>query len=137
MREAVFLFHKPSHTTLAAQRRGHPTRRLRHLNSRHAAALALVGWYLMMPPDSAKVPHAVDSEAPLSRWSIVASFDKSESCEKTLAELQNKEQDPIELDTTGKLRRLHNQPPDAALGKARAINAGCVESDDFRLKGRK
>jgi hypothetical protein len=55
---------------------------------RHAAALAFVGWYLMMPPDSIKIPHSVDSAAPLSRWSIVTSFDTSASCEKALAELR-------------------------------------------------
>ena len=54
--------------------------------------------------------------------------------EKALADLQNSEQDPLTLDTKGKLARLHKQPPDPALAKARAINAGCVESDDFRLK---
>ena len=107
------------------------------LNSRHTAALAFVGWYLMMPPDSAKVPHSVDSEAPLSHWITVATFDTSENCEKALAQLQNKNQDPIELDKTGKLQRLRKRGPDPALGRARAINAGCVESDDFRLKGRK
>jgi hypothetical protein len=108
-----------------------------HLNSRHTAALAFVGWYLMMPPDSAKVPHSVDSEAPLSHWITVATFDTSENCEKALAELQSKNQDPIELDKTGKLQRLRKRGPDPALGRARAINAGCVESDDFRLKGKK
>jgi hypothetical protein len=112
------------------------TCRVGHLNSRHAAALALVGWYLMMPPDS-KVPHSVDSEAPLSHWITVATFDAPESCEKALAELQNKSQDPIELDKTGKLRRLQKRGPDPALGRARAINAGCVDSDDSRLKGKK
>ncbi len=101
---------------------------------RHVAALAFMGWYLMMPPDSTKVPHSVDSAAPLSRWSIVVSFDTSESCEKALADLQSKERDPIELDTTGKLRRLHKREPDPALEIARAINSGCVASDDFRLK---
>ena len=106
-----------------------------HGKIRHAAALAFVGWYLMMPPDSAKVPHSVDSEAPLSRWIIVATYDTQDNCEKALADIQHKEQDPIELDKTGKLQRF--QKHDAALGKARAIDAGCVESDDFRLKGRK
>jgi hypothetical protein len=107
-----------------------------HVN-RHVATLAFVGWYLMMPPDSSRIPHSVDMTAPLSRWSIVTSFDTSEKCEKALAELQSKNQDPIELDTTGKLRRFQKrQPPDPALGIARAINAGCVESDDFRLKKR-
>jgi hypothetical protein len=106
-------------------------------NRRHLAALAFVGWYLMMPPDSAKIPHAVESEAPLSHWITVTSFATEENCEKALADIQNTEQDPIALDKTGKLQRYQKKPPDAALGKARAINAGCVASDDFRLKGRK
>ncbi|HKN13774.1 MAG TPA: hypothetical protein VJX68_11325 [Candidatus Binatus sp.] len=103
--------------------------------SRHFAALAFVGWYLMMPPDSTKIPHEVDSEVPLARWITVASFDTEEHCEKPLADLQNNFQDPIELDKTGKLARLNKH--DAALGKARAINAACVASDDFRLKAAK
>ena len=111
----------------------------RHLAAlTHAAASALVGWYLMMPPDSAKIPHEVEGSAPLSRWAIVATFDTSEKCEAALAELQNKNRDPVELDTTGKLRRFQKrQPPDPALGTARAIASGCVESTDFHLKGHK
>ncbi|MFZ0247756.1 hypothetical protein [Candidatus Binatus sp.] len=106
-----------------------------HRKSRHVVALALVGWYLMMPPDSAKVPHSVDSDVPLSRWIVVASFDTQENCEGVLAGIQSKEQDPISLDRTGKLARF--QKHDEALGKARAVNAACVESDDFRLQGKK
>jgi hypothetical protein len=103
--------------------------------SRHFAALAFVGWYLMMPPDSAKIPHDVDPDVPISRWINVTSFPDQDSCEKALANLQNNFQDPIELDKTGKLKRLDKN--DAALGKARAINAACVASDDWRLKGKK
>jgi hypothetical protein len=103
--------------------------------SRHLAALALVGWYLMMPPDSPKIPHDVDSDIPLVRWIVVTSFDTEDSCEKALTDLQNNEQDPITLDKTGKLKRL--QKNDAALGKARSINAACVASDDIRLKAAK
>ncbi len=116
---------------------GHGKRR--HLAAlAHLAAPALVGWYLMMPPDSAKIPHSVEQSAPLSRWSIVATFDSSEKCEAALTDLQNKNRDPVELDTTGKLRRFQKrQPPDPALGTARAIGSGCVASDDFRLKGSK
>jgi hypothetical protein len=102
--------------------------------NRHVATFALAGWYLMMPPDSSKIPHEVDATAPLSRWSIVTSFDTSEKCEKALADLQSANRDPIELDATGKLKLLQKKPPDPALGIARAINSGCVESDDFRLK---
>lgn len=104
------------------------------MKRRHATALALVGWYLMMPPDSPKIPHSVDLKAPLSRWTVVVSFPTSEACEKALADIQNKERDPVELDTTGKLRSKKKDPPDLALGISRAINSGCVESDDFRLK---
>jgi lipocalin len=106
-----------------------------HPTSRHFAALAFVGWYLMMPPDSTKIPHEVEPESPLTHWITVASFDTEEKCEKALADIQNNDQDPVTLDKTGKLKRF--QKNDAALGKARAVNAGCVASDDFRLKGKK
>jgi hypothetical protein len=103
--------------------------------SRHLAALALMSWYLMMPPDSPKIPHDVDPDIPISRWINVTSFDTEDNCEKALTDLQNNEQDPITLDKTGKLKRL--QKNDAALGKARALNAACVASDDIRLKAAK
>ena len=106
-----------------------------HRNSRHLAALAFVGWYLMMPPDSAKIPHDVDADAPLSRWICRRQFRHRRHCEKALTDIQNSEQDPITLDKTGKLKRL--QKNDAALGKARAVNAACVASDDIRLKAAK
>ena len=107
-----------------------------HPTSRHFAALAFAGWYLMMPPNSAKYPHEVDADVPLPHWIIVTSFDTDDNCEKALTDIQNSEQDPITLDKTGKLARLQ-RPPDAALGKARAINAACVASDDIRLKQKK
>ncbi|MFZ2059935.1 MAG: hypothetical protein WAU82_02890 [Candidatus Binatus sp.] len=106
-----------------------------NLNSRHFAALAFVGWYLMMPPDSTRIPHNVDSDVPLARWVVVTSFDTDDNCEKALTDLQNNQQDPVTLDKTGKLKRL--QKNDAALGKARSLNAACVASDDIRLKSKK
>jgi hypothetical protein len=106
-----------------------------NLKSRHLAALAIVGWFLMMPPDSAKIPHDVDSDTPISRWIVVTSFDTEDNCEKALTDLQNSQQDPVTLDKTGKLKRL--QKNDAALGKARAVNAACLASDDIRLKSKK
>ena len=86
----------------------------------------------MMPPDSTKIPHEVEPETPLTHWITVASFDTEEKCEKALADIQNSEQDPITLDKTGRLKRYNRN--DAALDKARALNAGCVASDDIRLK---
>jgi hypothetical protein len=102
----------------------------------HAVALALVGWYLMVPPDST-VPHSVDSTAPISRWSIVTDFDSAGNCEQALTELQNKNGDPTKLDRTGRLRRFQKrQPADPELARARVDHATCVTSDDPRLKGR-
>jgi hypothetical protein len=107
---------------------------VRNRRSRHLAALALVGWYLMMPPDSPKVPHDVDADVPLSHWIVVTTFDDEDACENALTNIQNSQTDPITLDKTGRLKRLDKH--DDALGKARAVNSACVESDDIRLKGR-
>ncbi len=51
------------------------------MNPRHAAALVLVGWYLMVPPikNGAILP---DAAAPLSEWLAVAHADTSLSCEQ-------------------------------------------------------
>jgi uncharacterized caspase-like protein len=62
---------------------------------RHAAALALVGWYLMMPPltkvgpDSYNLPP--DTSAPISKWtySAVDHFDTEEECKTELTNRQS------------------------------------------------
>jgi hypothetical protein len=54
------------------------------MKPRHAAALALVGWYLMMPPNTqgwfSKTKNN-DEAAPLDQWTIVRSFDTALMCE--------------------------------------------------------
>jgi hypothetical protein len=49
----------------------------------HAAALALVVWYPMRPPLPHLNPNAIhtDSAAPLSRWTIVATFPTQKECD--------------------------------------------------------
>jgi hypothetical protein len=74
---------------------------------RHAAALALVGWYLMVPPQTRTWwigEERYDDAAPLNRWTIEQSFDKAELCE-------------------------------AARQATQAGHAVCVATDDPRLKG--
>jgi hypothetical protein len=56
------------------------------MKCRHAAAIALVGWYLMVPPvkyapTSKPDLLAVDPSAPLSKWSVSESFDTAAECE--------------------------------------------------------
>ncbi len=60
----------------------------------------------MIPPDSAKIPHDVDSDTPISHWIAVVSYDTEDNCENALTNIQNSEQDPITLDKTGRLKRL-------------------------------
>jgi hypothetical protein len=104
------------------------------MNLRHAAAFAMVGWYLIVPPNST-VPHSIDSTAPVSRWTIITKFAGGDSCKQALTELQNKNGDPANLDATGKLRRFkRRQSADPELGRARVSNAACIASDDPRLK---
>ena len=55
------------------------------MNIRHAAALALVGWYLMTPP--MVMPNRVttwityDTTAPPSKWDHIGSLDETADCE--------------------------------------------------------
>jgi len=47
---------------------------------RHAAALTLVGWYLMLPPVGSD--GRIQKDARLSDWYIFSSFQTKEACEK-------------------------------------------------------
>jgi len=87
------------------------------LNLRHTAvALALMGWYLMAPPQTRTWwigPQRSDDAAPLSRWTNQQSFDKADVCEAArLAAQQN--------------------AGEGAVGTGHAV---CVATDDPRLKG--
>jgi hypothetical protein len=60
------------------------------MNLRHAAALALVGWYLMVAPSSRKHVDPDPTEfdpsistnfhAPLSKWTTIGEFDSAAEC---------------------------------------------------------
>jgi len=52
---------------------------------RHAAALALTGWYLMTPPltyDGPRYGFTVQSDAPLSKWVVTDAADSASECEQ-------------------------------------------------------
>jgi len=106
----------------------------------HSSALALFGWYLMVPPQDG-------SNAMLWEWKVEASFDSAKACEdaKTIyneRELRSRglrEPTPEELREFEKLER--ELPPDT-LVRNRALRQehradpapACVPSDDSRLK---
>jgi hypothetical protein len=92
---------------------------------RHAAALALVGWYLMIPP--AVVEHGnhriYTKAAPLSRWSLFQSFDTAKDCQKAATALRQ-----------GVVSALSANPKQP-LDNLRPMYAICIATDDPRLKG--
>jgi hypothetical protein len=94
------------------------------MNPRHAAALAVVGWYLMLPPfvkgpDGAR---RVDSKAPLAQWSIDKSFESRDACEQAKSGLQSPDQS------------LAPSAANVELRNATLAALQCVPSDDPRLK---
>jgi len=60
----------------------------RSVKFRHAAALALTGWYLMVPPiDNLARQLAGQQEWPLSTWEHYASYDTAKECESAKSDL--------------------------------------------------
>ena len=98
------------------------------MNPRHAAALALVGWYLMLPPpvsrDVGNEHGPFDLGAPLNTWMLYASTGSARDCNNLIQEnIEN--------------IRKHNGP--APKGYVRLPVeifevAECIASDDPRLK---
>jgi hypothetical protein len=90
---------------------------------RHAAALALVGWYLMVPP---LLPRLSEGEpylgflplAPLSQWTIV-DFDSARGCIDAHARLLR---DRVMKNVNDEIRI------------EQAYSARCIATDDPRLK---
>ena len=90
------------------------------MKSRHAAALALFGWYLMFPPidpasrrgwDPTVTEQQPDLKAPLHMWWIGDTFGNLDQCKAALASMTPK--------PTGFWANLR-----------------CVNSDDPRLRGK-
>jgi hypothetical protein len=84
----------------------------------HAAALALVGWYLMVPP-LAPDGKEIDTTAKLSQWDPSLAFDRADECTNTLDAL------------------MKRAPTHAAhLNVLRVQHSRCISTDDPRLKDR-
>ena len=95
------------------------------MNLRHAAALALVGWCLMVAPRDSDFLFV--TSVPVSKWVIVQSFDAAKDCEAERAEkvgLADKSGTYWYYDT--KKRENVGAPADLAYR--------CVATDDPRLK---
>ena len=86
------------------------------MKPRHAAALVLAGWYLMMPP--ARNGKAVPDALPLIEWAHIDSFDSAEQCRNAGLDLA------IRAKERGDQNRI-----------ASALAFECIATDDPRLKG--
>jgi hypothetical protein len=83
---------------------------------RHAAVLAMVGWYATAPP-FVRVGNklTVDGDAPLGQWQAYGSFDRASDCEQAIHLFQ------------------HSLAPDPNRQEQRKFVL-CVATDDPRLK---
>jgi hypothetical protein len=91
---------------------------------RHTAALALVGWYLMVPPYSEK-PIPPTNLPPLSKWSVYRRYNAPDECRYARSAIAD--------------GFLEDAPPDflQRFGnnfKSTFVRARCVATDDPRLK---
>jgi hypothetical protein len=116
------------------------------MNSRHAAALALLGWYLMAPPPAQKSEEVGLGESfynflrkadSFANWEILQSFDSAEQCEKAREDvLSKKTRELLEKAMQPGLAETPI-PPKARLQLDRKLaplpGSKCIASDDSRL----
>ncbi|HUO04325.1 MAG TPA: hypothetical protein VMU16_03910 [Candidatus Binataceae bacterium] len=118
------------------------------MDSRHAAALTLVTWYLFFPrlhhQNKAGAPgdsSTVESAVPISQWRKSGPFSSAAECQNRLTRFRA--DSSAALDREMKIWHSHHDDPHEADdvsfmtgAKAQAMAAQCVESDDPRLKGK-
>ena len=89
------------------------------MKTRHAAALALVGWYLLIPPWAVMglvTKPIPDPDAALSNWVHEGNFDSAGACDHALSQfLDAAQREPL-------------------ADRSRANFAQCIATDDPRLK---
>jgi hypothetical protein len=93
------------------------------MKPRHAAALALVGWYLMIPPVRG-APGEILEQAPLSEWEFSNQYDSKAECENFVKESNEHIQETLKQCSNG----------DCAINVTRPIFGRCIAANDPRLK---
>ena len=88
------------------------------MNLRHAAVLALVGWYLMVPPALSHGPKDGQIE-PLPYWSMAGAFEVEKDCDAERLRLSK---------FNPNLGSYRGLPPEEI------YDVQCVATDDPRLK---
>jgi len=116
------------------------------MKSRHAAALALVGWYLMMPPVDIPTGKYVE-EAPIASWRKLVEYDTFTKCENRrqddlrfyLSSLNRPKLSDREVEKLDTMLDSENGWPSGTTRKIDAhmlqgyVSRRCISSDDPRL----
>ena len=99
----------------------------------HATALAIVPWYLMIPPIG--VDNKVDPHAPLSKWRKGVGFQSQKECEDSLKDAIQNPMTPAEYQAAAKAtRKAKMKPLSMSEMTKRTAESQCVAGDDPRLK---
>ena len=104
---------------------------------RRAAALALAGWYLMVPPTVKNAGWQIDENAPLSRWKIEGSYDSADSCtsdQRTWITTLKSLYGPDYVKRITKLIGPNGANEQVTAFDGSLIESQCIASDDPRLK---
>jgi hypothetical protein len=98
----------------------------------HAALLAVVGWYLMVPPLAYDLPDLFSKPAePLAEWNQVAGYDTAKECESAKAEMASTAIKNEHALGCGSTFETKNPKCYKEFTKE---DARCIASDDPRLK---
>jgi hypothetical protein len=95
------------------------------MKTNHVVALALVAWYLMVPP-LVDAPYKIDTEAPMTAWKVYQTFNTAEECKKSLSSAQLKYK-PTATAQIGTIKR------GTRAFALQMVFAQCVKSDDPSL----
>ena len=105
------------------------------MKPRHATALAIVAWYLMIPPIG--IDNKVDPHAPLSQWRKGVHFDSEKECDDSLKDAIENPMTPDEYQAAAEAtRKAKMHPLSKSEMKKRTAKSECVAGDDPRLKAK-
>jgi hypothetical protein len=100
------------------------------MKASHAAALALVGWYLISAP---LVDNRPDVNSPLSKWTIEHVFDSARDCDAVRSAWRERA-DRI-AQATNQHKKLSTEDGKITIGAFYEMSScECIATDDPRLK---
>ena len=125
-------------------------RESRPMKIRHVAALTVVGWYLMVPPEIESNPEGIRraqqagvlatkpedqfkaAPAQPSQWAVAASFDSAAECEASKTKMKT----VASTKASALLPKAWEEDENEAFRLVRERAAVCFSTDDPRLKGK-